>query len=140
MGKIKVVGLGPGDIEQLPFGVYQLLKKEKPLYLRTKLHPAVGNLEKEVFIFQSFYVIYEKNEQFDDFYKIIVENLLVTARQEDIIYAVPGHPMVAEKSVQLLLENEEGILIEIKGGKSFLDDLFPAVKIDPVEGFQLVDA
>ena len=31
MGKIKVVGLGPGDIEQLPFGVYQLLKKEKPL-------------------------------------------------------------------------------------------------------------
>ena len=140
MGKIKVVGLGPGDIEQLPFGVYQLLKKEKPLYLRTKLHPAVGDLEKEGIIFQSFDAIYEENEQFEDVYKIIVENLLETARQEDIIYAVPGHPMVAEKSVQLLLENEEGILIEIKGGKSFLDDLFQAVKIDPVEGFQLVDA
>lgn len=140
MGKIKVVGLGPGDIEQLPFGVYQLLKKEKPLYLRTKLHPVVEDLEKEGLVFQSFDPVYEENEQFEAVYKIIVKELLDAAQQEDIVYAVPGHPMVAEKSVQLLLENEEGISIEIKGGKSFLDDLFQAVKIDPVEGFQLVDA
>lgn len=140
MGKIKVVGLGPGDIEQLPFGVYQLLKKEKPLYLRTKLHPVVQDLEQEGLVFESFDTIYEENNQFEDVYETIVKELLVAAQQGDIIYAVPGHPMVAEKSVQLLLENEAGISIEIKGGKSFLDDLFQAVKIDPVEGFQLVDA
>ena len=58
MGKIKVVGLGPGDIEQLPFGVYQLLKKEQPLYLRTKLHPVVKDLEQEGLVFQSFDAIY----------------------------------------------------------------------------------
>ncbi|SIN93720.1 tetrapyrrole methylase family protein / MazG family protein [Carnobacterium alterfunditum] len=140
MGKIKVVGLGPGDIEQLPFGVYQLLKKEKPLYLRTKLHPAVEDLEQEGLVFQSFDTIYEENNQFEGVYETIVQELLEAAKKEDIIYAVPGHPMVAEKSVQLLLENKAGISIEIKGGKSFLDDLFQAVKIDPVEGFQLVDA
>lgn len=140
MGKIKVVGLGPGDIEQLPFGVYQLLKKEKPLYLRTKLHPVVENLEQEGLVFQSFDAIYEENNQFEGVYETIVKELLAAAQHEDIVYAVPGHPMVAEKSVQLLLENEAGISIEIKGGKSFLDDLFQAVKIDPVEGFQLVDA
>lgn len=140
MGKIKVVGLGPGDIEQLPFGVYQLLKKEQPLYLRTKLHPVVKDLEQEGLIFQSFDAIYEGNDQFEEVYKTIVKELLIAAQKEDIIYAVPGHPMVAEKSVQLLLENKSGISIEIKGGKSFLDDLFQAVKIDPVEGFQLVDA
>jgi len=140
MGKIKVVGLGPGDIEQLPFGVYQLLKREKPLYLRTKLHPAVEDLEQEGLVFQSFDTIYEENNQFEGVYETIVKELLEAAKQEDIVYAVPGHPMVAEKSVQLLLENKAGISIEIKGGKSFLDDLFQAVKIDPVEGFQLVDA
>lgn len=140
MGKIKVVGLGPGDIEQLPFGVYQLLKREKPLYLRTKLHPAVEDLKQEGLVFQSFDSIYEENNQFEGVYETIVKELLEAAQQQDIVYAVPGHPMVAEKSVQLLLENKAGISIEIKGGKSFLDDLFQAVKIDPVEGFQLVDA
>src|SRR5699024_3316735 len=58
--------------------------------------------------------------------------------KEDIIYVVPGHPLVAEQTVQTLL-NQSDVPIEIQGGKSFLDDLFTTLKIDPIEGFQLVD-
>ncbi|MGB6178850.1 MazG nucleotide pyrophosphohydrolase domain-containing protein [Carnobacterium sp.] len=140
MGKISVVGLGPSDLEQLPMGVYHLLKSGIPVYLRTKLHPVVSELEQEGFEFISFDTVYEKSGKFEEVYDSISAELIALAAKKDIIYAVPGHPMVAEKSVQLLLDNKQGIQIEIKGGKSFLDDLFQAVKIDPIEGFQLVDA
>ena len=140
MGKISVVGLGPGDLEQLPMGVYRLLKSGEPIYLRTKMHPVVSELEREGFKFHSFDAVYENNDQFEGVYDTISTELIELADKQDIIYAVPGHPMVAEKSVQLLLDNKKGIQIDIKGGKSFLDDLFQAVKIDPIEGFQLVDA
>lgn len=140
MGKISVVGLGPGDMAQLPMGVYHLLKGGQPIFLRTKLHPVVETLTKEGFEFDSFDAVYEANEQFEGVYDKIVAQLIAAAEKQDIIYAVPGHPMVAEKTVQLLLEDKQGIEVEIKGGKSFLDDLFQAVRIDPVEGFQLLDA
>src|SRR5699024_6085553 len=48
------------------------------------------------------------------------------------------HPKVAEKSVELLQNSEADI--KILGGKSFIDDLFAAVNVDPVEGFQLLDS
>lgn len=140
MGKITVVGLGPGDMAQLPMGVYQLLKGTQPIFLRTKLHPVVEILEQEGLESESFDAVYEANAQFEGVYEKIVQQLIEAAKTQDILYAVPGHPMVAEKSVQLLLEKEPAIEVEIKGGKSFLDDLFQAVRIDPVEGFQLLDA
>ena len=49
--------------------------------------------------------------------------------------------MVAEKTVQILIEKGPkcGISVKVEGGQSFLDALFLAVKIDPIEGFQLLD-
>jgi len=71
-----------------------------------------------------------------------VDTLLTKANEMNIIYAVPGHPLVAEKTVQLLLKEgrKKGYTIKIEGGQSFLDSTFQALEIDPVEGFQLVDA
>src|SRR5690625_2913204 len=46
--------------------------------------------------------------------------------------------MLAEKTVQLLLEQEQ-IDIDIIGGQSYLDDLFTTLRIDPIEGFQFMD-
>ncbi|OUS70777.1 nucleoside triphosphate pyrophosphohydrolase [Paenibacillus sp. MY03] len=59
-----------------------------------------------------------------------------------IVYAVPGHPMVAERTVQLLRERcaEAGIELRITGGESFLDAAFISLGIDPIEGFALLDA
>lgn len=140
MGKITIVGLGAGDLSQLPMGVYRLLQTGKPIYLRTKLHPVVSQLAEEGLVMASFDEIYEQNQQFDGVYEQVVEELLALAAQQEIIYAVPGHPMVAEKTVQLLLKDQQEVTVEVAGGQSFLDDFFTAVKIDPIEGFQLLDA
>ncbi|MDP4169014.1 MAG: nucleoside triphosphate pyrophosphohydrolase [Bacillota bacterium] len=139
--KIEIVGLGAGDLEQLPFGVYKKLTQGNHLFLRTKEHPVIAELEKEHLQYTSFDSIYEKHDQFEKVYEEITEILLDRAKGEEVIYAVPGHPLVAERTVQLLLElgPEKGIDIIIGGGQSFLDALFQALKIDPVEGFQLLD-
>ena len=65
----------------------------------------------------------------------------ISINDDEIIYAVPGHPLVAERTVQLLLEmgEEQGVTIEVSGGQSFLDDIFRVLRIDPIEGFQLLD-
>src|SRR5699024_5498485 len=55
------------------------------------------------------------------------------------IYTVPGHPMLAEKTVQLLLANKS-TKINISGGQSYLDAMFTTLQIDPIEGLQFMDA
>jgi len=101
MKKINIVGLGAGDINQLPLGVYKLLKSGLPVYLRTKEHPVVSQLEEEGFEYQSFDHIYESHAQFEAVYQEICETLFST-QEDELIYGVPGHPLVAEKTVQLL--------------------------------------
>jgi tetrapyrrole methylase family protein / MazG family protein len=142
MNTIYIFGLGAGDIEQLPLGVYRKLKTASPLFLRTKEHPVVAALENEGVSFTSFDSIYEKHEQFEDVYEEMTAILLEQVKKRDIFYAVPGHPLVAEKTVQLLLEAErrKECRVVIEGGQSFLDALFTTLKIDPIEGFQLIDA
>lgn len=139
--QITVIGLGAGDINQLPLGIYKIVKSAKVLFFRTKEHPVVRELEKEGIHFTSFDDVYEQNDQFEMVYEEITKHLLTAARNEDITYAVPGHPLVAERTVQLLLERgeAENIDIVIAGGQSFIDPLFAAVKADPIEGFQLLD-
>ncbi|MEC1154586.1 bifunctional methyltransferase/pyrophosphohydrolase YabN [Cytobacillus horneckiae] len=139
--KISIIGLGAGDFEQLPMGVYKQLKSSDHLYLRTKEHPVIAELESEGLAYQSFDHIYEAHDQFDAVYEEICSFLLQEASKYNLVYAVPGHPLVAEKTVQLLIERAEeaGIELEINGGQSFLDSMFQALKIDPVEGFQLLD-
>ncbi|MBO1004716.1 nucleoside triphosphate pyrophosphohydrolase [Pseudogracilibacillus auburnensis] len=140
MNEIMIIGLGAGDIEQLPYGIYKTLKQADHLFLRTKEHPVVEQLIEEGISFQSFDVIYEKHDQFEAVYEEIAETLIDKATISNIVYAVPGHPMIAEKTVQLLLErNLEDIKVTIGGGQSFLDGLFTAVKVDPIDGFQLLD-
>jgi tetrapyrrole methylase family protein / MazG family protein len=142
MNTIYIFGLGAGDIEQLPLGVYRKLKTASPLFLRTKEHPVAKELQEEGISFTSFDFIYEKHEQFAEVYQEITAVLLEQAKKSDIFYAVPGHPLVAEKTVQLLLEAERRneCRVVIEGGQSFLDALFTTLKIDPIEGFQLIDA
>src|SRR5699024_11625462 len=55
----------------------------------------------------------------------------------EVIYAVPGDPMVEEKTTQFLLETDAQV--KMLGGKSFLDDMFRAIKVDPNDGLTLLD-
>ncbi|MDA7028375.1 nucleoside triphosphate pyrophosphohydrolase [Bacillus sp. CLL-7-23] len=141
-GKITVVGLGAGDINQLTLGIYKRLTQAEAVYCRTQDHPLVKELTQEIPNMYFFDDIYEKHDQFEAVYEEIVDRLFQKAMQQDILYAVPGHPSVAEKTVQLLLERHKDhqVTVKVEGGQSFLDATFNALKIDPIEGFQLVDA
>lgn len=141
MHEITIIGLGAGDLNQLPLGIYKKLKNATHLYVRTEQHPVLQELQTEGVTWTSFDAIYEKNDQFENVYKEIVENLLKLSAVNPIIYAVPGHPLVAEQTVQLLVQAEKQgkAKIRIEGGQSFLDPIFGALRIDPIEGFQLLD-
>lgn len=138
---ITIVGLGAGDLNQLPFGVYQLITKTEHLYLRTKEHPVIEEIDNQI-SYESFDSIYEENNDFGDVYQKIAEELMEKASDDSIVYAVPGHPLVAEKTVQILLGEgrKRGYTIVVQGGQSFLDATFQVLEIDPIDGFQLVDA
>ncbi|MCK1986391.1 MULTISPECIES: nucleoside triphosphate pyrophosphohydrolase [Peribacillus] len=141
MNEITIIGLGAGDLDQLPLGIYKKLLQTEQCFVRTIDHPVIGDLKREGINFTAFDGIYEKHDQFEAVYEEIAGTLVQEASNRSILYAVPGHPMVAEKTVQLLLEKGPalGIAIKLEGGQSFLDPLFQAVQIDPIEGFQLLD-
>ncbi|HSJ37492.1 MAG TPA: nucleoside triphosphate pyrophosphohydrolase [Planococcus sp. (in: firmicutes)] len=141
MNMIQIIGLGAGDLDQLPLGVYKKLKNAERLYVRTADHPVLAELAKEGLAYESFDEIYEKHDDFAPVYKEIADSLLQLAEQGPVIYAVPGHPLVAEQTVQHLIEAESAgsCRLIIEGGSSFLDAVFGALRIDPIDGFQLVD-
>lgn len=141
--KIFVMGLGAGDLSQMPLGVYEQVMKVKHVYVRTEMHPVIQQLQDKGVTFTSFDYLYEKEDEFTVVYEGISQELIQKAKSgEEILFAVPGHPMVAERTTQLLLEkgSQEGIEVEILGGQSFLDPMFAILQIDPVEGFALLDA
>ncbi|WP_088008438.1 nucleoside triphosphate pyrophosphohydrolase [Indiicoccus explosivorum] len=141
MGSIHIIGLGAGDLAQLPLGVYRQLQAAKRLFVRTAAHPVLEELKTEGLEFESFDEIYEKHETFEPVYEEIAARLLELSAEGTVSYAVPGHPLLAEKTVQLLIsyERQGRCRLSIEGGQSFLDPLFASLRIDPIEGFQLVD-
>lgn len=142
-GSIHIAGLGPGDESRLTLGVLNRLRTAGTLILRTAMHPVVRFLEAEGIRFETFDEVYEQHATFEAAYRAIADALIARAKAgEHVVYAVPGHPRVAEAAVQLLLEEAPGagIPVTVEGGESFLDEVFVRLGFDPIEGFQLLDA
>lgn len=140
---LKIMGLGPGAYEALTTGALKELKNNKNIYFRTEKHPTVDFLKDEGIKFESYDHAYEKYDSFDDVYKYIAEDLITKIKDdEDLIYAVPGHPLVAEKSVINLIElcKENNIQYEVLPAVSFVDAMMEALQVDPIEGVKIIDA
>ncbi|HFD2045304.1 TPA: nucleoside triphosphate pyrophosphohydrolase [Clostridium perfringens] len=140
---LKIMGLGPGAYEALTIGALKELKNNKNIYFRTEKHPTVDFLKDEGIKFESYDHAYEKYDSFDDVYKYIAEDLITKIKDdEDLIYAVPGHPLVAEKSVVNLIElcKENNIQYEVLPAVSFVDAMMEALQVDPIEGVKIIDA
>lgn len=141
---ITVIGLGSGDPDQLTLGVWRRLQAATRLYVRTEQHPVMALLRENHISYTSFDSVYEQHDTFPKVYDTIANTLISEAEksEEPLLYGVPGHPMVAERTIALLRERcqEAGISLEIIGGESFLDQAFVRLGIDPIEGFALLDA
>lgn len=140
---IYIVGLGPGSKDALTLGTLKILENCKKIYLRTEKHPTVEYLKKLDIKFKTFDNIYDSSNKFDDVYNYIAMDIIkVYKEDEDIVYAVPGHPLVAEKSVENLIKmcNKNNIPFKILPAVSFIDSILESMQIDPINGVKIVDA
>ncbi|MCD2347872.1 bifunctional methyltransferase/pyrophosphohydrolase YabN [Clostridium guangxiense] len=140
---IKIVGLGPGSKDAITFGTLELLKSSSNVILRTEKHPTVKYLKEMGIAFQTYDEKYEKSESFDDVYSSIAEDIIKRYSEAgEVVYAVPGHPLVAEKSVEILLKlcKKQNIEAEVLPAVSFIDVVMERLQIDPVRGLKIIDA
>ena len=138
MGTITVVGLGPADETLLTSQTGAAIETAARCFLRTRRHPAARVLAGAV----CFDDEYEKGDTYEAVYQAIVERLIAEAAEGDLFYAVPGSPLVLERTVELLREAAAAgrARIEILAAMSFLDVAWSRLGVDPVSvGARLID-
>jgi tetrapyrrole methylase family protein/MazG family protein len=134
---VTVVGLGPGDERWVTRHVLDLIAATPARFVRTIRHPSAHLVGDDA---TSFDEIYDAADSFDDVYATIVERLVNAAAEAgDVLYAVPGSPLVLERTVQLL-RTDPRITCRVEPAISFLDLAYERLGIDPVEvGVRLID-
>ena len=142
MSQITIVGMGPGGAQYITREAWQILTAADEIWLRTLHHPGIEELPPHVklFTFDSFY---EKEATFERVYEEIVAQVLeLGQREQGVIYAVPGHPMVGEAAVLQILSEARaaGISTKVVAGLSFIETALTALEIDALEGVQIMDA
>lgn len=142
MGEIFIAGLGPGAVEHLPPAVFELMKRGGyRVFLRTRVHPVVGWLEEQGVVFESFDRFYEEAGDFGEVYRNIADAVVAEAALGPVVYAVPGHPLVAEEPSRLIMKtaSEKGLPVTVLPAMSFLDALLASLQVDPAGGLYLLD-
>jgi tetrapyrrole methylase family protein/MazG family protein len=136
MPRVVIVGLGPGDVELLTIGTREAINATTVQFVRTRRHPAAVVMDAAT----SFDDVYETAASIDEVYLEIVERLIAAATEAgQILYAVPGSPIVAEHTVELLLADPR-CEVEIIPALSFLDLTWARLGIDPVSvGVRIID-
>ena len=143
MGEIKVIGLGPGRAGLITREAWELMTHAETLVLRTAIHPTVAALREAGLSFTTYDGFYEQAPDFEALYRAIAADLVRRAAAgASIVYAVPGSPLVAERTVVLLRERAaaQGVPLTILPGMSFVEVLYARLGVDPVEGLMILDA
>ena len=137
-----IMGLGYDDGGSLPEAGWELLRQRRRLFLRTERHPVVERLRREGIRFETFDGFYEEEGDFAAVYRRIAGAVCRAAATGPVVYAVPGHPLVAEESVRLILDQaaETGMAVRVVTAPGFLDALLTALRLDPAGGLKLLDA
>ena len=142
---LTIVGLGPGDGRSVTREAWDVVTAADTLYVRTMRHPAVDDLPDDVQVV-SFDQIYELAEDFASVYEQIVQTLLAAEQASGgdgrIVYAVPGHPLMGEATVTVLLDAAATVGLETRiiAGMSFVEPSLIALGLDGLDGLQLFDA
>jgi tetrapyrrole methylase family protein/MazG family protein len=142
-GRVVVVGLGPAGGDLLLPAARAAIERIGVRFVRTRRHPAVEDLELDGVVFRSFDDLYEQAIDLDEVYSGIVTALVEVARSaREVVYAVPGNPVLAERSVALLRQRAEAgtIELELLPGLSFAELAWSRLGVDPLHGAGVVDA
>jgi tetrapyrrole methylase family protein/MazG family protein len=139
---ITLMGLGPGDHKLLTREAWDLLQSVSEIYLRTRLHPTVEGFPKGLTIY-SFDDYYENEDDIEIVYDRIIKKVIDLGRRpEGVIYAVPGHPYVAEVTCTEItrIARNEGIRVQVIEGLSFVESTLSILGEDMLPQTSVVDA
>ena len=136
VGRVVIIGLGPGPRNTVTEATLQAIASIPLQFVRTRKHPTADLLPAA----QSFDHLYESLPTFDDVYAAITESLVAAANEHgEVLYAVPGSPLLLETSVTQLRADTR-IEVQVLPAMSFLDLAWEALGIDPVNaGVRLID-
>ena len=140
---ISIVGLGPSGHSRLSVGAYRVIRSAPIVFVRTAKHPVVDELSAEGIRLESLDAIYDSSPSFEEVYAEIANRIVAEAAEVgDVIYAVPGHPLVGEESVRILIRKarERGIETRIVGSESFIEASLEALGVGLDEGLKIIDA
>ena len=131
-----MVGLGPAGADLVTTATLDALSVERPRFLRTSRHPAASLVEDAT----TFDELYERAETLDEVYAGIVDALVAAAHDAgDVLYAVPGSPAVAERTVELLRADAR-VAVAVVPALSFADVAWARLGVDPLaDGLRIVD-
>ncbi len=140
--KIILLGLGPGDASLLTLQAQEVLDNSPEIYLRTAKHPTVAGFPPSLQV-HSFDDLYDQLPSFDHVYAHIIEQVLeLGQRPQGVVYAVPGHPYIAEATCPEIARRarQEGIPVQVIEGLSFIEPTLTALGIDPLPHLAILDA
>lgn len=143
MGQITIIGLGPGDFGLITLDTWNKITNADKLILRTAIHPTVADLDKRNIEYTSCDEFYEQGNSFDEVYNNIAQKLITEAKAgHDVVYAVPGSPFVAERTVVIIREQakQADVKLDILSGMSFMEVMYQRLNIDPIDGLTILDA
>lgn len=132
-----MVGLGPAGADLVTPAVRAAVASIPVRFVRTSRHPSSRLVQPAT----SFDELYEGAEGFEDLYVRIAGRLAEAAMSHgEILYAVPGSPLVGERTVELLRSRND-VEVDLVAGMSFLDLAWGRLGLDPLaEAVHLVDA
>ena len=133
---VVVVGLGPGSPAHVTVETLDEIERIQRRFLRTSRHPSAHLVPDAV----SFDELYESADTYADVYTELADRIVQAAIDGgEVLYAVPGSPLVLERSVRHLIADDR-VECNVLPALSFLDIAYARLGIDPVEvGLRLVD-
>jgi tetrapyrrole methylase family protein / MazG family protein len=134
--RVVVCGLGPAGPDMVTRAVVDAVARIDHRFLRTGRHLSASVLGDAT----TFDAHYESAASIEDVYTGIVDALAdAAARHGEVLYAVPGSPAVAERTVELLLADGR-VTVDVLPALSFVDLAWVRLGVDPVAvGVRLVD-
>ncbi len=125
---LTILGLGPGDATLLTREAWEVLTHARVVHLRTRKHPTISGLPSHLTL-RDFDALYDAGDDFAQVYTRIVDEIIAAAQSEDVVYAVPGHPLVGEATVPMLLQRARDLGIETRlvAGLSFIEPVLESL-------------
>ncbi|QPC84829.1 nucleoside triphosphate pyrophosphohydrolase [Phototrophicus methaneseepsis] len=137
---LTIVGLGPGYVDDITRHAWRILEQAQIVYLRTSRLDCVNDLPNSA-QYQNFDSLYETGDSLSSIDDAILARLIDAVQQGDVVYAVPGDPLIDETLTRRLQQQaaERDFDIRIVKGISLVQPVLDAVKIPAGDGLQIVD-